>query len=189
MKKLTDIDDVNILEFPVQDRQGTKYTCGADCVQKVMEYYGQDYREMDLAHILKSDPEQGTYVKSMVEFFHHHGLKAVVKQKMTISDLIEQINRNIPVIIMLQAWGSSESFKKNYRYDWDDGHFVVVIGYTGDSILIADPALFNVGYIPKSELNGRWHDTDKGNIKTYQLGISVYGMKPKFDKDKLVRVK
>src|ERR1035438_2397095 len=177
MKKLTDFNDLNILDFPIQDRQSTPFTCGADCVQKVMEYYGEDYREMDLARILKSDPEEGTYVKNIVEFFHQQGLKAVVRQKMTISELIYQINRNIPVIIMLQAWGSQENFKKNYRDDWDDGHFVVVIGYTTDSILISDPALFNVGYIPKLELKGRWHDTDEGNTKTFQLGISVYGKK------------
>jgi ABC-type bacteriocin/lantibiotic exporter with double-glycine peptidase domain len=189
MKKLTEIDDVNILDFPVQNRQGTRYTCGADCVQKVMEYYGEDYREMDLARILKTDPEQGTYVKNIVEFFRLHGLKTVVKQKMTVNELIDKINRNIPVIIMLQAWGSKENFEKNYRNDWDHGHFVVVIGYTNDSILVADPALFNTGYIPKPELKGRWHDTDEGNAKTYQLGISVYGKKPKFDKDKLERVK
>ncbi len=189
MKKLTELDDVNILDFPIQDRQGTRYTCGADCVQKVMKYYGNDYREMDLARILKSDPEQGTYVKNIVKFFHQQRLKAVVKQKMTISELIWQINRNIPVIIMLQAWGRTENFEKNYRNDWNDGHFVVVIGYTSDSILIADPVLFNVGYIPKSELKGRWHDTDEGNTKTFQLGISVYGKKPKFDRDKLERVK
>jgi predicted double-glycine peptidase len=189
MKKLTNIEDVNILDFPVQDRQGTRYTCGADCVQKVMEYYGEDYREMDLARILKSDPEHGTYVKNIAEFFRLHGLKVVVKQKMTISELIWKINRDIPVIIMLQAWGSTESFEQNYSNDWDDGHFVVVIGYTSDLILIADPALFNTGYIPKQELIGRWHDTDSGNSKTYQLGISVYGKKPKFHRDKLERVK
>ncbi len=189
MNKITDLDDLNILDFPVQNRQGTLYTCGADCVQKVMEYYGEDYREMDLARILKSDPQQGTYVKNIVAFFHQHGLKAVVKQNMTIPKLIYKINRNIPVIIMLQAWGNRESFERNYRNDWDQGHFVVVIGYTSDSILIADPALYSTGYIPKQELKGRWHDTDEGDTKTYQLGISVYGKKPKFDKDKLERVK
>jgi predicted double-glycine peptidase len=189
MKKLTEISNVNILEFPVQDRQGTQYTCGADCVQKVMEYYGEDYREMDLARILKSDPEHGTYVKNIAEFFNLHGLKSVVKQKMTIGELIWKINCNIPVIILLQAWGSKENFEKNYRNDWNDGHFVVVIGYSNDLILIADPALFTTGYIPKRELIGRWHDTDEGNVKTYQLGISVYGKKPKFHRDELERVK
>jgi predicted double-glycine peptidase len=189
MKKLSDLRDVNIMDFPVQDRQGTSYTCGADCVQKVMEYYGEDYREMDLAQSLKSDPVHGTYVKNIVDFFHKHGLKAVVRQRMSISDLMNEINRNIPVIIMLQAWGSKESFEKKYRNEWDYGHFVVVIGYNTDSILIADPALFNIGYIPKSELKGRWHDTDEGNIKTFQLGIAVYGKNPKFNKDLLERVK
>ncbi|MCX6247153.1 MAG: C39 family peptidase [Bacteroidetes bacterium] len=189
MKKLTDINDLNILEFPVEDRQGTSYTCGADCVLKVMEYYGEDFREMDLAEILKSDPDHGTYVNNIVEFFHKQGLKAVVRQKMTINDLIERINRNIPVIIMLQAWGKNENLEKNYRNCWDDGHFVVVIGYSSDSILIADPALFYTGYIPKTELIGRWHDTDEGNKKTYQLGISVYGKNPEFNKDTLERVR
>jgi ABC-type bacteriocin/lantibiotic exporter with double-glycine peptidase domain len=189
MRRITDLDDLVILDFPVQDRQGTKYTCGADCVQKIMEYYGEDFREMDLAYILKSDPEEGTYVRNIVEFFHHHGLKAVVKQGMTISELEGQINRNIPVIIMLQAWGNTQDFEKEYRKNWGNGHFVVVIGYNSDSILIADPALFNVGYIPKQELKSRWHDTDENEVKTYQLGISVYGKKPKFDKDKLERVK
>jgi len=189
MKKLTDLDDVNMLDFPIQDRQGTRYTCGADCVQKIMEFYGEDYREMDLARILKSDPEHGTYVNNIVEFLRHRGLTAVVKQKMNVSDLIWHIDRNIPVIIMLQAWGSNEKFKKNYRNEWDCGHFVVVIGYTADFILISDPALFNTGFIPRVELKCRWHDTDESGIKTYQLGISVYGKKPKFDKDNLERVK
>lgn len=189
MKELSDNKDVKILDFPVQDRQGTSFTCGADCVQKVMVYYGEDFRELDLAHDLKTDPKHGTYVKNIVKFFHRQGLKAIVRQKMTISNLIAQINRNIPVIIMLQAWGSKENFAKNYKDEWDYGHFVVVIGYTCDLILLSDPALFNVGYIPKAELKARWHDTDEGNIKTYQLGISVFGKKPRFDKDKLERVK
>jgi ABC-type bacteriocin/lantibiotic exporter with double-glycine peptidase domain len=103
MRKLTDIEEINILEFPVQDRQATSYTCGAECVVKIMQYYGADFREMDLARILESDPENGTYVSHIVDFFHSQGLKAVVKQKMTIRDLIERINRDIPVIIMIQA--------------------------------------------------------------------------------------
>ena len=190
MKDLNGSDDVMILDFPVQDRQGTPFTCGPDCVQKVMEYYGEDFREMDLAKVLKADPERGTYVRNIVDFFRRHGLKAVVKQKMTVFDLMRKIDRKIPVIIMLQAWGSKESFENGYRNIWDSGHFVVVIGYTADNILIADPALFNTGYIPKSELRSRWHDTDgEENVRTYQLGIAVYGKKPLFDKDKLERVR
>lgn len=177
-----------ILEFPVQNRQATPYTCGAECVGKVMEYYGEDFREMDLANILKTDPEEGKFVRHIVGFFHHHGLKAVVKHRMTIRDLERQIDRKIPVIIMIQAWGSRENFEMNYRGDWDDGHFVVVIGYTPDRILIADPALYVTGFIPKSEIIARWHDTDE-DVKTYQLGISVYGRKPKFDADKIEKIR
>jgi hypothetical protein len=53
---------------------------------------------------------------------------------------------------------------------------------------VADPALYNTGYILKKDLPVRWHDTDEGDKKTYQLGISVYGRKPRFDDDTLERV-
>jgi len=182
---LNDIEVLKMLEIPFQDRQGTNYTCGADSVQKVLVYYGEDYREMNLAEILKSDPENGTLVKNIVDFFHSKGFKAVVKEKMTIKDLIKHIDRNIPVIIMIQAWGDTG---KDYSKDWDDGHYVVVMGYTKDKLIIADPALFTLGYIPKKELVKRWHDVD-GDKKTYQLGISVFGKKPKFDMDKIEKIK
>jgi ABC-type bacteriocin/lantibiotic exporter with double-glycine peptidase domain len=187
--ELEDIEVVRLLDMPFQDRQGSPYTCGPECVAKIMEYYGEDFREMDLARILKTDEEEGTYVRNIVQFFHYHGLKAVVKQKMTIEDLIFRIDRNIPVMIMLQAWGIAQDYENKYANCWESGHFVVVIGYTDDKILIADPALYVIGYISRKELMGRWHDVDEPGKKTHQLGISVYGKKPKYDKDKIERIK
>lgn len=188
--ELDDIEVVRLLDVPFQNRQGVSYTCGPDCVAKVMEYYGEDYPEMELAGKLQTDPEEGTYVSKIVEFFHHHGLKAVVKERMTVEDLIYRIDRHIPVIILIQAWGDDpDSIEEKYADTWVNGHYVVVIGYTDDKILIADPALYVIGFIPKDELRTRWHDFDEPGVKTHQLGISVYGRKPRYDKDKIERVK
>jgi predicted double-glycine peptidase len=106
---------------------------------------------------------------------------------MTIDDLKHHVDRGVPVIVLIQAWGNENQFKKHYKEDWKDGHFVVVIGYTDKLILFGDPSLYNVGYIPISEFKDRWHDVDEG--KTYQLGIAVFGKKPTFDREKLERIK
>ena len=179
------LENVKILDFPIT-RQSTNYSCGTDATQRVMEYYGEDFRESDLIKILKTD-EDGTYVKNIVKFFHYHGLKTETKQEMTIDDLIKHIDKNIPVILLIQAWGTDLEFKKHYKNFWKSGHFVVVIGYTDKIILISDPASYNVCYIPRDEFMDRWHDIDED--KTYQLGIAVFGKKPKFDTEKMERIK
>jgi predicted double-glycine peptidase len=153
-----------------------------------MAYYGEDFRESELIDLLKKDKEEGTYIKEIVNFFHLKGFSANVKQNMTTNELFSYIDKNIPVIVMIQAWGNEIDFKNNYRDCWNDGHFVVVIGYTKKDILLSDPALFNTGYIPILEFVDRWHDYDEGETKTYQLGIAVYGKEANFVHKKFERI-
>jgi hypothetical protein len=54
-------------------------------------------------------------------------------------------------------------------------------------VLISDPALFNTGSIPISEFLDRWHDVDEGEIRTYQVGVAVYGKKPFFSHKQMER--
>jgi predicted double-glycine peptidase len=182
-----DDENIKIIDFPIT-RQAYSYTCGCDIVERTMEFYGENFRESDLVEILKTNEEEGTLVKNIVKFFHYHDLKTELQQDMTIDDLIKYVDKNIPVIVLIQAWGTDFKFKRKYKETWGDGHFVAVIGYTDKLLLISDPSLFNVGYIPKSEFMNRWHDIDDG-LETYQLGLAVFGRKAIFDKDKLERVR
>jgi uncharacterized protein len=169
-------------------RQTHEYSCGPGAVQAVLAYYGEDFRESELIDLMKTSKDQGTYSKDIVKFLHSQGLSATIKHKMTIEELLSYIDKNIPVIVLIQAWGNEKDFKNNYKDCWDDGHFVVVVGYTEKNILISDPAIYNTGYIPVSEFGDRWHDFDEGDTKTYHLGIPVYGKKPKFNKEEFVRI-
>ncbi len=169
-------------------RQAHEYSCGPGAVQAVLAYYGVDFRESQLINLMKTSKDNGTYIKDIVGFLHFHGLSATVKHKMTINELFGYIDNNIPVIVLIQAWGKERDFKNHYKECWDDGHFVVVVGYTDENVLISDPATYNTGYIPISEFADRWHDFDEGDTKTYHIGIPVSGKKPKFKKDELVRV-
>jgi uncharacterized protein len=177
-----------VLDFP-NPRQSYDYSCGPGAVQAVMAYYGEDYRESQLIELLKTDKNEGTYVKDIVKFLHSRGLSTNVKERMTKNELFHYIDKDIPVIVLIQAWGKEPDFNNHYKDCWNDGHFVVVIGYTDEDIICADPGLFKPGYIPINEFIERWHDYDEGDTKTYQLGIAVYGKKPAFVMNNLERIK
>jgi uncharacterized protein len=169
-------------------RQTHDYSCGPGAVQAVMAYYGEDFRESELIRLMNTTNDKGTYIKDIVQFLHYQGFSATIEHKMTIGELFSYIDKKIPVIVLIQAWGNEKDFKKNYKDCWNDGHFVVVVGYTDKNVLISDPAIFNTGYIPITEFADRWHDFDEGDTRTYHLGIPVYGKKPRFDKEEFVRI-
>lgn len=121
----------------------------------------------------------------MIDFFVKAKFKVDVKEYMTIAELKGYIDRDIPVILMIQAWARN----KNEYKGWSEGHYTVCIGYTKDELLFADPSLYDIGYIPNNKLLERWHDLDIGEKKYYQLGIAVYGKKPKFDLEKIEEIK
>jgi predicted double-glycine peptidase len=177
-----------ILDFP-STRQSYDYSCGPGAVQAVLAYYGEDYRESQLIDLLKTDKDTGTYVKDIVKFLDSLGYITDVKQNMTKEELFSYIDKNIPVIVLIQAWGKEADFLKHYKETWTDGHFVVVIGYTEKDIVCSDPGLFKSGYIPIEEFIDRWHDYDEGETKTYRLGVAVYGKNPVFVQDGLERIK
>jgi uncharacterized protein len=177
-----------ILDFPTT-RQSFDYSCGPGAVQAVMAYYGMDFRESQLIDSLQTDKDDGTFIKDIVKFFNSQGLSTEVKENMTISELFSYIDKNIPVIVLIQAWGSETDFMNNYTNSWNEGHFVVAIGYTNKEVLFSDPALFNTGYIPIPEFSDRWHDYDEGDTKTFHLGIAVYGQEVKFVHKEVIRIK
>ena len=176
-------DFIKIIEFP-KTRQSENWTCGANCVQNICAYYGEDYREMDLVRMLKTTHD-GTSVQQIIDFFRKATFKVDVKEHMTIAELKEYIDKDIPVILMIQAWVDKTS---DYQ-EWSDGHFVVCIGYTKDELVFSDPSLYTDGYIPENKLLERWHDLDIGDKKYYQLGIAIYGKNPDFDLEKIEEIK
>jgi predicted double-glycine peptidase len=177
-----------ILDFP-NTRQAYDYSCGPGAVQAVMAYYGVDFRESELVDSLKTNEKDGTLVKDIVRFLHSQGFSTDVKEHMSQSDLFRYIDKRIPVIALIQAWGKKADFDRHYADTWDDGHFVVVIGYTPWNIICSDPSMFSTGYIPIAEFLDRWHDYDEGETRTYHLGIAVYGTDPVYNKNEILRIK
>lgn len=175
-------DIIKLLNFP-DNRQSTDYTCAVSSIGTILAYYGVDYREMDMAKALGSTETEGTDVDKVIHFLNLNGLQTDIRENMNINDLIYYINKDIPVLIAIQAWGN----KNNYIDEWQNGHYTVVVGYSKNKIIFSEPSLYNLGYLSYGELMNRWHDRD--DKRNYvRFGIAVHGKNPKYDKNKLVKI-
>jgi predicted double-glycine peptidase len=176
-------DVIKILNFP-DTRQATEWTCGDAVAQTCLQYYGIDEHEMDLAAFLGSTEKEGTSINKIIKYLNMNGLQTDCKEMMTVNDLIYYINKDVPVIMMIQAWGG----EKDYTKVWEHGHYTVAIGYTKDKILFSEPSLYNTGYIGYRELMTRWHDADTDGKRYVRFGCAVYGKPIKFNKEKITHI-
>jgi hypothetical protein len=126
-------------------QQTTNFTCGPSVVMTLMLHYGKLTRadmnqatEMQFAKEMKTNI-LGTSQIEMVNFLRKHGFKVDYGQDVTLSMIVDNINRGIPTIIV-----------------WNDinEHSMLVIGYhsdgvspegSKDKIFIADPE--STGYV------------------------------------------
>jgi predicted double-glycine peptidase len=153
------------------------YSCGASALQAVCHYYGVGGEEEDdfaLAMDLKST---GSDPCQLVDVAQRYGLKVIECQPMKIAELKRALDLRHPVIIMMQAWGEGrgqDGYRKSYKRIWEDGHWVVAIGYDRTGVFFEDPSLQALrGYLSFAELDERWHDVgppkDKGHIEHYGM--------------------
>jgi len=171
-------------------RQSTNYSCGAAALQAVLHYWRIDVREGDLMADLGSDPERGTPPEAILRVAGRLGLKAELREGLSVDDLVEALRRGVPPIVDLQAWTSADVESDGFRWAdaWEDGHYVVLIGIEGETLIFEDPSLLGArGYIPRAEFLERWRDyegeppyrpSDPGDRAYVRAAIFIEGAKP-----------
>lgn len=182
---LPDMKSLNLIPVPTL-RQSTDYTCGVCALQAVLAYYGEDRREDELARALKADPTEGTRYQAIADYGEKNGYQVEIKKGASLSDLQERLKKGLPAICLIQAWAENKSQERSksgapsplsaafdYSADWEDGHYVVAVGYDDERIYFMDPSTTgNYTYIKRDDFLKRWHDTD-GHEKLYNFFIVV----------------
>ncbi|MBZ0186775.1 MAG: C39 family peptidase [Candidatus Obscuribacterales bacterium] len=159
-------------------RQSSNYTCGAAALQSIFGFYGDEYREDVLARLLKSGPRHGTNYHRIERLARSKGYEVRSYENLTVKRLKEFLDDGKPVICLIQAWSETPC---DYSDDWQDGHYVVAIGYDTTDFFFMDPStLGNYTYIPEKEFLARWHDTD-GKEVLVNFGMVISKSKSGFD--------
>ncbi len=158
--------------------QARPWTCGAAALMATLLYFGVfDDAESRLDAELAVTPEEGTHVASIVDEARRFGLEAEARTGLTVDNLASEAARGTVVIVALQAWATHSV--ADWRTNWEDGHYVVVVGVADDRVYVMDPSVrTGYGYLTRDEFLARWHDYDleEGHRVVYdRLGIAIRG--------------
>lgn len=140
-------------------RQTFDFDCGAKALQLVMAYYGVEVREDELLQELGID-RYGVPVKNLVAAAERRGFQVAAQCGVPLGTLKQYMDENQPVIVLVQAWAERYMTIEDWKRDDDDGHYVIVIGHSGDIIVFEDPASFRKTWMTQREFLARWHDID-----------------------------
>ena len=179
----------NLIRVPLT-RQSSDYTCGVAVLQSILYFHDaqDDDSEDSLVKELKTDPVNGTSYQAMADFARSKGYLVEARTEMTLDDIRDFIDKGVPVIVLIQAWAESSV---DYSRDWEDGHYVIAVGYDRDAVYFMDPStLGNYTYLPNQEFLDRWHDEDKG-VKLDRFGLIIKREKREnhYDPDNIFRIR
>jgi ABC-type bacteriocin/lantibiotic exporter with double-glycine peptidase domain len=146
---------MKILEYP-ETRQTFCYDCGANGLVSFLVYGGVEERE-DRVALLAKTTKNGTDPAGILRVLNYYGLPYTAGDHMQPDNLRAGIDQGFPTILALQAYRASH---RPYRELWQDGHWVVAIGYDERRILFEDPSSFFRTWLGDQELHERWHDLD-----------------------------
>jgi hypothetical protein len=140
-------------------RQSTTYSCGASVLQAILLYYGIEEREDALMQAARTTEAFGTHPEDILRVAREHGLRAELREGLTLADLEAAAARRVPVVVALQAWTDSPGPDFDWSRAWEDGHYVIVVGLDEANVMVEDPSLLGCrGIIPRAEFLERWHD-------------------------------
>jgi predicted double-glycine peptidase len=173
-------------------RQRTAFSCGDVAVLAILRYYEPDRygrtSETSLYGPLHTTAEQGTEPQPMAAYLSREpGLAAEARwttpaSAVGLEDLERAVDRGEPTIVAVQAWQPVSRVKdqKPWATDWDDGHYLVVIGYDAQNLYFMDPSTDgHYTYIPAGEFMDRWHDVLGGeNAHAAHIAIFVHASAP-----------
>lgn len=136
--------------------------CAPASLKIILDYYGINKSEFDLADLLGIEPGIGTDAESLVRVATRLGFKAEIKNEAGFADIENWLAKNVPVIVDWFTRG---------RSDYDDsetadGHYSVAVGLDDEYIYLQDPEIGKERKIKRGDFMRVWFDFKGTCIKS-----------------------
>lgn len=148
--------------------------CGPASLKIVLEYYGVEKTEQELAKLCGVRNDLGTNEQGLKVAAEQLGFTVEIKNECTFEDIEQWLNRNVPVIVNWFTRGRTDYTDS----DVADGHYSVVAGLDGDFIYLQDPEIGSMRKLGREDFMTVWFDFTGEYIKPDELvirqSIAVY---------------
>lgn len=118
--------------------------CGAASLHIVMDFYGKNISEDELAKLSRTSRKLGTEAPDMLDAANHVGFDGFYLDNCELSDIKRWLKMGFPIIV---DWFST-----------NEGHFSVAFKIDNKNIYLQDPELGKSRKIPLEEFSNIWFD-------------------------------
>lgn len=156
----------NLIMLPAKSFQETLHGsfCGPACLKMVLDYYGVEKSEEDLAKLTNKDDNLGISSQDIKRVAENLGFKVEIKDFATYEDIQQWLKKDIPAIVNWFSRGRND-------YDEDevaDGHNSVVVGLDKKYIYLQDPEVGRIRKIDREDFFRVWFDFSSDHIKRWE---------------------
>jgi len=135
--------------------------CGPASLKIVLDYYGIEKSEKELAKLCKVDKILGTNDKNIRQVAEQLGFNVVIKNNSSFKDIEKWLDKKVPVIVDWFTKGRQEYSESETA----DGHYSVVAGLDKKYIYLQDPEIGKIRKLKRKDFMKVWFDT-KGEYMT-----------------------
>jgi len=141
--------------------------CGPASLKIVMDHYGVNKSEKELAELTKLVPGLGVDDKSIADAAKALGFKVEIRNESNFEDIEKWLDKDVPVIVNWFTRG-----RQDYNdSEVSDGHYSVVIGLDDEYIYLQDPETGGERKIDREDFMKVWFDFTGHILKLEELII------------------
>lgn len=141
--------------------------CGPASLKIVLNYYGVDKSEKELAKLSGTTKSLGTNIKGLTKAAKQLGFKVSIKNNSSFSNIEKWLAKKTPVIVDWFTRGRQDYSDSEVA----DGHYSVVCGIDNNFIYLQDPEIGGIRKIEKNDFKRVWFDFSSEYIKPKELII------------------
>ncbi len=141
--------------------------CGPASLKIVLEYYGIEKTEQELAKLCGVRNDLGTNDQGLKVAAEQLGFTVEIKNESTLEDVEQWLDKKIPVIVNWFTRGRTDYTDS----DVADGHYSVVAGLDETHIYLQDPETGSMRKLEREDFMTVWFDFTGKYIQPNELII------------------
>ncbi len=138
--------------------------CGPASLKIVLDYYGINKTEQELADLTKKDNTLGTNATNIKDAAESLGLKVEIKDFCEYENIQYWLDKEVPVIVNWFTRGRNDYLDSEVA----DGHYSVVIDLDNKFICLQDPEIGNIRKIDRDDFYRVWFDFKSDHITSWE---------------------